>query len=260
MGSDLKLMMCRALKSAKSSIYLTTYGLNDADVLGILEKSSATKHVIADARQCRKNAMIERVKKSGLNHAKIALIDDIAYIGSANSTPSSLEMHDNFVMRIHSKEFCQLLQKNCFEERSCGQFQIQVGDQPLEIWLTPKVEAQDRIEELIDSAKKSIKVAMFTLSNRTLIGALERARARGVDVKIITDRYTKSPPIQHIESKGPQLLHYKWGLIDEEVLISGSANWTRAAFDKNREIVVILPLNPKQSTYCQRLWKKIYAR
>ena len=259
MGSDLKLLVCRELKSAKKSVYLSTYGLTDPDILGILEKSKANIIARADQRSTKKHPLVNRIKKSGLHHAKITLIDEKrALIGSANSTTTSCEMHDNFLIRIRSEPFCQKLKQIYFEKDARGRFDFEVEGQPIEVWLTPNKACEIRLIELIDSAQSKIQVAIFTLCNKRIIAALENARRRGTDVQIVVDRYTRQPQIEHQMSRGPQLFHYKWALIDEKTLICGSANWTHAAFAKNREIVLIFPkLNPKQIKFCKRLFKKM---
>ena len=54
-----------------------------------------------------------------------------------------------------------------------------------------------------------------------------------------------------------QLLHHKWALIDKETLIVGSANWTTAAFTKNQDCFLVLPLKEKEQKFMKNLWKVI---
>ena len=261
-GDDLKLLMCRSLKKAHHSIDIMTFGLSDPDIIAILEKQhqrGCTIRAIADQRSTPKHALIERKKKAGLNHAKITLVDnELALIGSANYTTSSLEMHHNFILAARSYNLCQLLKKACFDNAMRGRFEVD----RLELWLTPDKKCADRIIEIIDKATKSIQLILFTFTHKGIIAALERAYSRGVCVQLVTDRYSKQTQlptfIDHKVGIGPALIHHKWAFIDNEILICGSANWTQAAFARNRDILLIIKnLSPRQKVFCQRLWKTL---
>ena len=251
----LKVLFCRALKEAEKSIDMITFGLTDRDVLRILEKKAEIVHAIADKRSTPKHPLIERRKKSGLTHAKVTLIDgELVLIGSANTTTSSLEMHRNFVMASRSKPLCAFLKRACFDEELQGRYKIE----GLEVWLTPDKRTPQRIIELIDGAKSRVQVIMFTLTHPEILDALQRAKGRGVRVELICDRYCKRPDIEHKKGVGGALIHHKWAVIDESTLICGSANWTKGAFARNRDILLIMKnLDAGKQRFCQRLWKSI---
>lgn len=257
-GDDLKLLMCQALKKATKTIDVMTFGLSDPDVIRILENQASKGcmiRAIADQRSTPKHPLVERRKKSGLNHAKITLIDgEIALIGSANSTTASLEMHHNFTFAARSKALCQLLKVSCFDQALRGKREVD----GLEIWFTPDKKCADRIIELIDGAEHCIQLVLFTFTHKNLMAALEQAKDRGVNVDLVTDRYSKQPNILHKVGIGPALIHHKWALIDDKTLVCGSANWTHAAFSKNRDIIIIMKnLSLKQKLFCKRLWKTL---
>ena len=57
-----------------------------------------------------------------------------------------------------------------------------------------------------------------------------------------------------------QLLHHKFILIDDQTLLVGSANWTKAAFYKNSDCFLILHnLTDDQKTFMNRLWTRLEA-
>jgi phosphatidylserine/phosphatidylglycerophosphate/cardiolipin synthase-like enzyme len=59
-------------------------------------------------------------------------------------------------------------------------------------------------------------------------------------------------------SQGQQLLHHKWAIVDEEQWIMGSANWTKAAFAKNEDFLLILStLTKEQIQFLNRLWSTL---
>ena len=109
-----------------------------------------------------------------------------------------------------------------------------------------------RLLEVIDAAKKSLEVCVFTITCNEIADAIESAAKRGVMVRIITDdEQAKSQgsdvarlsrvanvSVRH-DGNSKSHMHHKFALIDGEILINGSFNWTRAAVITNRENVVI---------------------
>ena len=132
----------------------------------------------------------------------------------------------------------------------------------VEVYFSPKGGCADAIERRIDSAKKEILVAVYTFTSSQLAWALVRAKKRGVDVKVILDvseaedRFSK---IEFLKNKGieakidyfhilqtqrkmrkfPGKMHHKFAVIDEEVVITGSYNWTATAEEHNDEDCLI---------------------
>lgn len=132
----------------------------------------------------------------------------------------------------------------------------------VEVYFSPKGGCADAIEKRIDSAKKEILVAVYTFTSSQLAWALVRAKKRGVDVKVILDVSEAENPFSKIEflknkgieakidyyhilqtqrkmKKFPGKMHHKFAVIDEEVVITGSYNWTATAEEHNDEDCLI---------------------
>jgi phosphatidylserine/phosphatidylglycerophosphate/cardiolipin synthase-like enzyme len=99
-----------------------------------------------------------------------------------------------------------------------------------------------------------------------------KAHKRGVRVSVSLDRYAgkgagakvadylKKNGVPVFFYQGPGLLHHKFMEIDDELLVNGSANWTKAAFDKNDDCFAILHnLTTKQQNQLNKLWDMIMA-
>ncbi len=57
---------------------------------------------------------------------------------------------------------------------------------------------------------------------------------------------------------GQGLLHYKTMVIDDSILVNGSANWTKAAFTQNEDCYFVLsPLSDSQVLFVKEMWKQI---
>ena len=96
------------------------------------------------------------------------------------------------------------------------------------------------------------------------------AQKRGVHVTVVIDMHSglgaSAKAIQLLAqhqvnvlfSQGVQLLHHKFVWIDDQTLLCGSANWTKAAFDKNSDCILALHhLTSKQNKFMTRLWNRI---
>jgi cardiolipin synthase A/B len=275
---DLKLMLCSALKKAHQSIDIQIYALTDRKIKQLLhrkEKEGIIPTIRYDASASHnlkkhfQHAIPVRTK--GLMHRKIIVLDhSILFMGTANLTTQSLTMHDNLMLGLYHPPLAAFLQSP-----TSSSFPFTVGKRAGEAWCLPDPthQALFSIIRMIDTAEKTIEVAMFTLTHPLLIDALCRAKERGVTVKVAVDFYTKrgasSKSIQVLEkakvpvytSRGFQLFHHKWALIDQKKLIIGSANWTKAAFERNADCFLILhSLSHSQKRFLKKLWKTIEIR
>ncbi|MBA7490290.1 Cardiolipin synthase B [subsurface metagenome] len=107
----------------------------------------------------------------------------------------------------------------------------------------------------IDDAKEFINIAMYTFTDREIAQAIIRARDRGVDIKIYLDRsqvnakYSKSRyfvnnGIEGIRiSSNNYIMHNKFAVIDNKIVITGSYNWTASAGERNDENLLLIDDN-----------------
>lgn len=275
---DIKLTFIEALKSADKSIFLSVYGISDPQILSTLTKKSDAKVPVlieydkkasANLYKCLPAAVEYKTKPcKGLMHRKIVVIDKrLVFLGTANLTTTSLRHHANFVMGLD----CAPLASYLIEPDS-SRFRFEVKEQQGEIYLLPdpQGEALQHLLETIDSTKNSIHLAMFTLTHPKIAEALIRAQQRGVDVRVAIDYFTakgasrktvaalRESGIKIFLSQGRELLHHKWALLDNETLILGSANWTKAAFSKNADFLLFLSsLAQTQKKFLAKLWRVI---
>lgn len=271
---NLRNTVIKAIRSAEHSIHLVMFGLSDDKILKELNdqaKKNLQMNIYYDLRSSPKlffpNDCAEGIKKKGLLHQKILVIDNkTIFLGSTNLTRSSLSMHNNLIIGLHSPEIARFLsEKTPF---GIGTISKNIGGQKIEIWLLPdkKNIALDRVINIIRSANKTIKVAMFTLTHPRLIEEIINAKKRKVITTVVVDYHSgngasakaieklKKENIEVLLSRGPELLHHKYLLVDEKTLVCGSANWTKAAFSQNRDLLLIINnLNPSQKHFMNKL-------
>lgn len=125
--------------------------------------------------------------------------------------------------------------------------------------LTPEIktvfspEDGHEVIDLIDSAEKSIDIEMYVFTSRDAIAALERAKERGVEIRVIIERNVISGQngqtynelntkgiITKYSSRVYALTHSKTIIIDGKKVIVGSHNLSNSALYENREASVII--------------------
>jgi len=108
-----------------------------------------------------------------------------------------------------------------------------------------------RLLRILKAAKKSIDVCVFCLTCMDLGSTLiSKSNNDGVRVRVVTDSEqlnVTGSQIGRLRREGvlvrhdasSYLMHHKFAIIDEELLINGSFNWTRTAITGNHENLVI---------------------
>jgi phosphatidylserine/phosphatidylglycerophosphate/cardiolipin synthase-like enzyme len=140
----------------------------------------------------------------------------------------------------------------------------------LDAFFFPNMKNIDRLISYLAKATKSLKVCVFTISNDNLANALNDAKKRGVDVRIISDdecMHNVGSDIQWLAQQGvpvrtddnPQShMHNKFVVVDESHVITGSFNWTIQAGKSNQENLLVVD-HPyyveKYSSEFELLWK-----
>jgi cardiolipin synthase A/B len=177
-------------------------------------------------------------------------------------------MHDNFVIGIYDPKMAHFIE----EDAPFSQTHLKtiINGQPIEFWLLPDINnhALDHLISLLRSAQKSIYLAIFTFTHPTLADELIKAKTRGVDVTVIVDggsangasskviKMLKKGHVRVCTNRGPELFHHKLLYVDKKILVNGSANWTKSAFEKNLDCFLILHnLNQDQINFLDKFFK-----
>jgi phosphatidylserine/phosphatidylglycerophosphate/cardiolipin synthase-like enzyme len=119
-----------------------------------------------------------------------------------------------------------------------------------QVYFLPKQadEAKDKIIDLINNSKDSIKISMYNFSYKKIAKELADASKKGVKIQVILDKkkvkedndiykYLKDNNIEVIIAD--KKLHTKIALFDNNIALIGSLNWTKESFEENYEILLL---------------------
>jgi len=128
------------------------------------------------------------------------------------------------------------------------------------------------IEE-ISKAKKSIRVAIYSFTRFSIANALTKASKKGVEVKIIWDKsqldasdygpkifeIIKKNKIEVILVDKKSKMHHKFAVIDKEIVMTGSFNFTTSGAKYNDENLVIFK-DAKTAEKFLKAWEEIFLK
>lgn len=282
---DLQRVLIKTINQAHESIDLIIFSLTDPDVIQALHgrlKAGCRLRLLIDAQARVPEELggarggelkILRYPSKGLMHIKLLAVDGKnVLLGSANYTFESLKVHHNLMIGVRDSHLAshveELLTSLAYGQTKVNSMGNVLSGERFEMWtdLTGE-EAVSRIEGAIDRATRSVRIALFTWTREDLAEALIRAYQRGVEVEIFLDRQqsrrTNRKVVDQLMAAGipvrmsrGRLLHHKLMVVDDRLLITGSANWTEAACSKNEEILFVLhDLKKSQRDFFHRLWK-----
>ncbi len=174
--------------------------------------------------------------------------------------------------------------------------QIQLGSNTITVQFSPTSPTQPwskssngLIGKILKSSAKSVDLALFVFSEQQLARILETERRNGVQIRALVEpefayrpysevltmlgvslndscseanNHVWQEPIKTVGipllAKG-DLLHHKFGIVDEKTIITGSHNWSEAANQGNDETVIVIN-NPYVAAHYKREFERLYAK
>ena len=125
------------------------------------------------------------------------------------------------------------------------------SNQPLlQVYFSPEHQAQmkNALFGLLDSAKRQLHIAIYWITDRTIMDKIIAAKRRNVDVQIVIDEssigyFDVVPqllqngimPIIFPSTLVEGIMHHKFVEVDGTTVFTGSANFTKSALDEQSE-------------------------
>lgn len=115
----------------------------------------------------------------------------------------------------------------------------------------PSDESLDKLLDVLRKTKRSMDICVFTITDNRISKVLMDKHNAGVKVRILSDDdkaldrgsdtidlAREGVPVRFDDS--PDHMHHKFAILDGNILINGSFNWTRSASTRNQENLMIL--------------------
>ena len=129
-------------------------------------------------------------------------------------------------------------------------FSDEQGEPFVEAHFSPGEGCVARIRGMLDGARRSADLCVYTITDNRIAERILAAHRRGVVVRVITDdekaRDLGSDVLELARAGIPVLvddspffMHHKFALFDDQVVLTGSYNWTRGAADNNEENLIL---------------------
>ena len=107
-----------------------------------------------------------------------------------------------------------------------------------------------RLVELFESSTTKLDICIYLFTCWQITDAIIKAKRKGVMVRVIADHDMTECSGQKIDilrnhgifvqtKKSPFLMHHKFALIDDKILITGSCNWTMQGITGNWDNIII---------------------
>ena len=133
-------------------------------------------------------------------------------------------------------------------------------DTPVNVYFSPKGGCTDAIINEIEQAKKEILVQAYSFTSAPIAKALVNAHKKGIKIEAVLDKsnvtsnyssatYIANNGIPVFIDAAHAIAHNKIMIIDKEIVITGSFNFTKAAEEKNAENLLIIKSKELAKTY-----------
>jgi len=268
--------LAAAINAARVSVDMAIYDLNlwsirDAlinahqrgiDVRVVTESDNTDEQEIQDLKDAGIQVVGDR--HEGLMHDKFVVIDrSEVWTGSVNFTTGSVYLDNNHLIRLHSSklasdytaEFEQMFVDDHFGNEKSSQTPdptVSINGSLVEVYFSPTDGTLEHILSTVKSANESITFLAYSFTSDELADALiERANA-GIRVQGVFDKdqYHSNNGTEYdrllnagVEVRldgNPRLMHDKVIIIDQQVVITGSYNFSNNAEYNNDENTLII--------------------
>lgn len=220
-------------------------------------------------------------EREAFMHHKFVVIDGrIVWAGSWNLTYNDTFRNNNNMLRLRSQlaaesytyEFDQMFAHIFGPSKSslAPHPRIILDETPVDVYFSPQDGVAAHILEYIHGAQHSIRFMAFSFTSNALADALIKQAHNGVTVQGVMERQNAEgagADFAHMQKQGLDvledgscyLLHHKVMIIDDQIVITGSYNFTNSAEKDNDENLLIIADREVAQRYSQE-FTRIYKQ
>lgn len=224
--------------------------------------------------------------RKGLMHDKFMIVDSsIVWTGSYNITENcAFHNNNNAIMinspdlaAIYTDEFNEMFDSKIFGNKKeskalsllSNPYYVKIENTPINVYFSPDNDIERIIVKRIAKAKKSIFFMAFSFTSDPIGDAMIERFHNGVAVKGIFEKRgsnsresefikMKTEGIEVIVDKNKYNMHHKVIIIDEQIVITGSFNFSKSANKKNDENLLIIDNSEIAEKYIAEFNKNYY--
>lgn len=294
-SADISYNIRNAIKNSSKSIDIALYSFTDTEIAREIINAkyrNVKLRVLIDYSHVKTSKVSEAIKMLldkkvnvriikgggwyGVMHNKFAIFDSKFLItGSYNWTyTANYNNYENIIFiddenQINSyTEYFELMW-----EQSLSPYEKTIITNEVPPALLSQINSiRDNVLKLINTARKSIDIAVYSIYDDEIFDALLEAKKRGVKIRIITDKLqaTQSEVVKKLYDSGFDLkisrgfnngmMHNKYAIFDNEVVITGSFNWSNNAEVYNWENLAVVsgPYVKIYSEHFEKLYPQAY--
>jgi phosphatidylserine/phosphatidylglycerophosphate/cardiolipin synthase-like enzyme len=268
--------LAAAIDEARLSVDLAVYSMSAESIRDALiraHRRGVTVRIVMESTNMERsapqrlmNAGIEIIgdRRESLMHNKFVIIDRAeVWLGSANFTTSGFYDENNNLVRIRSKrmvenyltEFNEMFEMDFFGEnvlRNTPHPVLTIDGITVETYFSPDDGVGRRILELLKGAQESIYFMAFSFTTDDFGETMIQKARQGLTVAGVMDESQVKSNIggEYANFRDARLnvyldgnpghMHHKVMIIDEEIVIFGSYNFSASAERRNDENVMII--------------------
>lgn len=226
--------------------------------------------------------------RGAIMHNKFVVIDgQVVWTGSWNLTENGTYRNDNNVVRITSEalaenytaEFEEMFLDGAFGPTSPAdtpypQLTVPRPDTgrtvQLENYFAPEDQVMDRLLALVEAAGTSIRFLAYSFTDDALGQLLEGKSKEGLVVQGVFEErgsdteYSEygrlrqaQPPLDVVTDGNPYVMHHKVFILDDEIVVLGSFNFSESADESNDENLLVIH-DPGVAARYQAEFQRIY--
>lgn len=221
-------------------------------------------------------------RREGLMHDKFAIIDrQEVWTGSMNFTVNGAYRNDNNLLRLRSTrlaadylaEFEEMFVEDAFGPGSPANTpypSLVVDGTRVEVYFSPEDDTAARLVELVADARESVYFLAYSFTADDLSTALLARAPAGVTISGVFEesqyRSNTGAEFERLLSGGldvrldgnPRNMHHKVLIIDQQIVVTGSYNFSASAAERNDENTLVIHNAGIAAAYLEE-FQRIYA-
>jgi len=153
-----------------------------------------------------------------------------------------------------------------FRTNLTAQPETAIVPKSVEVFFSPGGGCTEAVVRELDRAKETVEVQAYSFTSLPIARAMVNAHRRGVKVQVILDesqrreRYSSADFVAHAQiptfiDARHAIAHNKVIIIDDQTVLTGSFNFTKAAEEQNAENLLVIHDPQMAAKYAQN-WKQ----